>query len=95
MPNSDIAGQAAIRAFNERRADGRPRSLKGGLLRFNRGYGTMECVVRDFSDAGARLVFGEAVAVPARFELRIGTDGAWRPALVRWRRDDQVGVSFG
>jgi hypothetical protein len=35
------------------------------------------------------------VAVPARFELRIGTDGAWRPALVRWRRDDQVGVSFG
>jgi hypothetical protein len=95
MPNSHIAGQAAIRTSSERRACGRPRSLKGGLLRFNRGYGTMECVVRNLSAGGARLVFGDAVAVPARFELRIGTDGAWRPALVRWRRDDQVGVSFG
>lgn len=94
MPNSHFAGQAAIRTSSERRACGRPRSLKGGLLRFNRGYGTMECIVRDFSDAGARLAFGDAVAVPVRFELRIGADGAWRPAQVRWRRDDQVGVSF-
>lgn len=95
MPNSNITRLTPARVFNERRGRLRRRALKGGLLRFNRGYGALECVVRDISEGGARLAFGEALAVPSRFELRVGVDGNWRPVTVRWCRGNLVGVSFG
>lgn len=78
----------------ERRADQRSRMLKGGTLRFNRGYGALECVVRNVSENGARLAFGETSAVPPQFELRVGPDGEWRQAEVRWRTLTDVGVAL-
>jgi hypothetical protein len=78
----------------ERRADQRSRTLKGGTLRFNRGYGALECVVRNVSEGGARLAFGDTTAVPHDFELRVGVDGAWRSAEVRWRTLTDVGIAL-
>ena len=80
--------------FIERRSSVRQRVLKGGVLSFNRGYGSLECVVRNVSRDGARLVFGETAAVPSHFSFRIGHDGEWRTAEVRWRRREDIGVSF-
>jgi hypothetical protein len=78
----------------ERRATPRHRALKGATLKFNRGFGAFECVVRNLSEGGARLTFGDPLGVPTRFDLRIGPDGEWRPAQVRWRGASDVGVTF-
>ena len=79
---------------DERRSRQRQRVFKGGTLRFNRGYGALECVVRNVSGRGARLAFGETSAVPSHFDLRIGPDGEWQAAEVRWRTTQDVGVAF-
>jgi hypothetical protein len=79
---------------NEQRQEQRSRVLKGGTLSFNRGYGALECVVRNVSAHGAKLSFGETGAVPQQFSLRIGPDGEWRQAEVRWRGMTEVGVSL-
>ncbi len=82
-------------ATQERRSAGRRRVLKGATLTFNRGYGAFECLVRNISQTGARLSFGETSAVPAAFSLSIkGEDGAIN-ARVRWRSLTEIGVEFG
>ena len=80
--------------FAERRGARRHKVLKGATLRFNRGYGALECRVRNLSDTGARLAFGETAAVPPEFDfLLTGTDKAVR-ATVRWRGMEDVGIEF-
>lgn len=86
-------GKSETQERPERRGQRRNRVLKGGLLTFNRGFGALECVVRDQTEAGARLVFGETTAVPPSFTLRIGADGP-RFATVRWRSTRDVGVTL-
>lgn len=79
----------------ERRAVRRHRVLKGGVLKFHHDFCVLECTVRNLSGNGARLVFGgDTLPVPMRFDLRVGPDGDWRAAQVRWRSDTDVGVSF-
>lgn len=80
--------------FEERRREMRRRALKGATLTFNGGYGAFECVVRNISEVGARLTFGDASAVPARFDLTMSGDGHSRSAAVRWRSLTDVGVEF-
>jgi hypothetical protein len=80
-------------ALAERRAEPRRRVLKGATLRFNRGYGALECVVRNESKKGALLAFGETTAVPTSFELRIAGQDQPRHAQVRWRTLICVGVA--
>jgi hypothetical protein len=91
--NSAVA-DIGSRIFNERRAVERRRSFKGALLRFNGGYGALECLVRNFSAGGARLSFGEATAVPPRFELKVNQESAWHRAAVKWRKGNEVGVAY-
>lgn len=79
--------------FAERRASPRRRVLKGGTLSFNKGYGALECVVRNESGNGALLNFGETSAVPPAFTLTI-KGGEARAAQVRWRTMTLVGVEF-
>ena len=79
--------------FTEKRGGHRRRMLKGAKLSFNNGYGAMECVVRNVSEGGALLAFGDTSAVPTLFNLAIGGEPA-RPARVRWRRETAIGVEF-
>lgn len=80
--------------FAERRAAPRRRVLKGATLSFNKGYGALECVVRNESEKGALLAFGETSAVPPAFDMTIKGCDARRAAQVRWRTMTQVGVEF-
>jgi hypothetical protein len=68
--------------------------LKGAIIYFNKGYGALECVVRNRSENGARLAFGETTAVPPAFDLKIAGSDAVCAASVRWRTPDSVGVSL-
>jgi hypothetical protein len=58
------------------------------------GGRTLDCVVRDISGRGARLRVTDADAVPPQFELLLKDTGERRPARVRWRKVNEVGVSF-
>lgn len=78
----------------DRRADRRQRVFKGATLSFNNGYGALECVVRNLSEKGARLSFGETSAVPAAFDMCIKGQDDRRAARVRWRTATAVGISF-
>lgn len=80
--------------FAERRAALRRRTLKGAALSFNKGFGAMECVVRNESRNGALLAFGDALGVPALFELAVNGAAERRAARVRWRTAMLVGVEF-
>jgi hypothetical protein len=79
----------------ERRADPRRRVLKGATLTFNRGYGALQCVVRNESGRGALLAFGDTSAVPSAFDLAIKGGNGPRAARVRWRTMTAVGIEFG
>jgi hypothetical protein len=80
--------------FTERRGAPRRRVLKGATLSFNKGYGALECVVRNESEKGALLGFGETSAVPPAFAMTIKGSDVPRAAQVRWRTMTQVGVEF-
>jgi hypothetical protein len=80
--------------FVDRRSGSRRRVLKGGRLTFNKGFGAFECVVRNQSEGGARLSFGDTSAVPGNFNLLIAGEDVLRPATVRWREMTAMGVSF-
>ncbi len=80
--------------FEDRRKEMRHRVFKGGKLTFNRGYGALECVVRNLSASGARLRFGETSGVPARFDLQIAGEPGIRSAQVRWRSLTDAGIEF-
>lgn len=79
---------------SERRGSPRHKVLKGGALFFNKGYGAMECQIRNLSDGGALLAFGDGSGVPPLFDLRVGGEAGHRHAKVRWRGMTRVGVSF-
>lgn len=78
----------------DRRDEKRRRVLRGARLTFNKGYGAFECMVRNQSDKGARLSFGETSAVPSTFDLEISGDGVRRSAHVRWRTQTELGVAL-
>lgn len=71
----------------------RQRVLKGATLTYNRGFCALECTVRNRSDTGARLAFGETMGLPPRFDLAV--DGQQpRPARVVWRSMIAAGIVF-
>jgi len=80
--------------MNERRVAPRKRSFLKGTVYFNNRLSSIDCVVRDFSDGGARLEFTTIVTLPDSIELYISTRDQTLPAQVRWRKDTEVGVGF-
>jgi hypothetical protein len=80
--------------LEDRRAFARRRVFKGAILSFNKGYGALECVVRNESENGALLSFGETSAVPPAFDLAVKGGETVRHARVRWRTLSVVGVEF-
>ncbi len=87
-----IPSKAGLRA--DGRKQNRKRMLKSGLIAYSGRQVTLDCVVRDLSDTGARLKICGSVEPPATFELIIGLDGLEAECEVKWRRDGEVGVCF-
>ena len=90
----EISDRTGSEPLEDRRAFARRRVFKGATLSFNKGYGALECVVRNESEKGARLSFGDTSAVPSGFDLTVRGDDMARHAKVRWRTLSLVGVEF-
>jgi hypothetical protein len=80
--------------MQERRGAPRKRSFLKGIVYFNNRLSSIDCVIRDFSNSGARLEFAAAVSLPDTVELFIPTRDQTLASQVRWRKADEVGVSF-
>lgn len=78
---------------SERRAFGRRETCLHGMARMA-GRAPEPCIVRDFSDSGARIEFNGAVEPPTSFRLMIEAKGFDAECFVRRRMGNAVGVSF-
>ena len=80
--------------MKERRSSSRHKSFLQGRIYYNNRRSSIDCVVRDYSETGAKLKFSEAVAVPEAVELYVPNREAIRRARVEWRSGNEMGVSF-
>jgi hypothetical protein len=78
----------------ERRRVARQKSLLRGTIHFNNRRSALDCVIRDISPYGARLIFSDAVSVPDVFELNIPQKEQTIRSHVIWRHGHELGVAF-
>ena len=81
--------------MKERRAVSRQKSFLQGRIYFNNRRSSIDCLIRDYSEHGARLKFSEAANVPEAIELYIPNKDEFHRARVEWRSGNEMGVSFG
>jgi hypothetical protein len=78
----------------ERRRVPRQKSFLRGCIYFNKRRGAVDCLIRDLSEQGARVIFSEAVNVPDAVELYIPQKEETLRAHVQWRHGDEAGLAF-
>jgi hypothetical protein len=78
----------------ERRTSARQRSFLRGRIQLNDGQIALDCLIRDLSGRGARLIFPEMPTIPDVVELHIPQKEQTRRAHVQWRQGEEVGVTF-
>jgi hypothetical protein len=78
----------------ERRRSPRHKSFLRGCVYFNKRRNAFDCLIRDLSDEGARIVFSETVIVPDVIELYIAQKEQTVRAHVQWRHGDEIGLAF-
>lgn len=80
--------------MDERRREQRRRTYLGGELEFHSRCARLECLVRNLSPNGARLVFAKPATIPERFDLAIPQTGDHRNVRIVWRNATEAGVAF-
>jgi hypothetical protein len=78
----------------ERRKVARQKSFLRGSLHFNNRRSVVDCLIRDISPYGARLIFSDTVTVPDVVELYIPQKEQTLRAHVIWRHGQEVGTAF-
>ena len=81
--------------MDDRRVSLRQKSFLQGRIYFNNRRSSIDCLVRDYSETGARLKLSEAITVPEAMELYIPNREEMHRARVEWRSGNEMGVSFG
>jgi hypothetical protein len=78
--------------MSERRGSTRQKSFLRGCIYFNNRRSTLDCLIRDLSDEGARIIFSHTVNVPDIVELYIPQKEQTIRARVKWRHGDDLGL---
>ena len=81
-------------AFSEHRVAHRNRVLKRASILTGITNSEVVCTVRNMHQHGAELRVAMEARVPHEFLLYVPTDGVAYRAVMRWRRDDKMGVMF-
>jgi hypothetical protein len=82
------------RLIVERRKVSRQKSFLRGTIHYNNRQSVLDCLIRDISPYGARLIFSAAVVVPDELELHIPQKDQTLGAHVIWRHGREVSVAF-
>ncbi len=80
--------------MSERRSRSRQKSFLQGRIFYNNRRTSVDCLIRDISEHGARLKFSGAVVTPDVVELYIPNKEESYRAKVQWRNSDEIGVGF-
>jgi hypothetical protein len=80
--------------MRERRKTVRTRTYLGAQIAFDQRSCVMDCLVRNFSPEGAKLVFSNTVTVPQEFDLSIAKQQRTFRVRMIWRRADEAGVAI-
>jgi hypothetical protein len=79
----------------DRRQSARDKVIYGGVAEIGERGATRDCVVRNISENGANLEFGNVIKLPKeKISLTIARKGRSFLARVIWWRDNFVGVAF-
>src|SRR5712671_5917972 len=78
----------------ERRRTARQKSFLRGMIYFNNRRSAVDCLIRDISPYGARLIFSDAVTTPDVLDLYIPQKEQTLRSHVIWRHGKEVGVAF-
>lgn len=81
-------------AQQEQRTAVRSRTVLRGSIIYNNRNSTIECLVRNFGDTGAKIIIDETMSFPQNFELYIAQKGLTYMAKVVWRHGNETGVKF-
>lgn len=82
------------RPIVERRRAVRQKSFLRGLVYFNNRRSVLDCLIRDISPYGARLIFADTGTVPDTLELHIPQKEQTLRVHVIWRHGQEAGVAF-
>ena len=80
--------------MSERRNAALQKSFLQGRIHFNNPSSAIDCLVRDVSPEGARLIFSQTGSIPDAIDLHIPQKEQTLRAEVQWRSDREVGVAF-
>jgi hypothetical protein len=78
----------------DRRQSVRAKALLGGVAAFNNSGSSMECVVRNMSEGGACIEFGDVAKLPEELSLTIARKGRSFLARMVWGRGNRAGLAF-
>ena len=84
----------AERRTVERRKIARQKSFLRGMIYFNNRRNVVDCLIRDISSYGARLIFSDAVTTPDQLDVYIPQKEQTLRSQVIWRHGQEVGVAF-
>jgi hypothetical protein len=80
--------------MGERRQAIRQKSFLRGCVYYNNRRSAFDCLIRDLSDNGARIIFSDTVSVPDVVDLYIPQKAQTVRACVEWRRGSEIGLAF-
>lgn len=72
----------------------RNRVLKRGAILTGITNSETICTIRNMHENGAELRVSPEARIPPEFLLYVAVDGVAYRAVLRWRREDKVGVMF-
>ena len=78
----------------ERRRIARQKSFLRGMVYFNNRRSVADCLIRDISPCGARLIFSDTVTTPDIVDLYIPQKEQTLRSQVIWRVGHDIGVAF-
>lgn len=79
----------------EKRGHSRRRTLLRGRICYGPSHAmSLDCVIRDISDSGAKLRAPAGQAMPERFTLLNIPEGIACESRLVWRRGEDAGVQF-
>ena len=78
----------------ERRNTTRQKSFLRGCIYFNNRRSAVDCLIRDISGSGCRVIFSSTVQIPDVVDLYIPQKEQTLRAQVHRRNGEEIGVTF-
>ncbi len=80
--------------MQERRRATRQKSFLRGSIQFNQGRNSTDCLIRDITTFGARLVCSDSITTPDVIDVYVPQKEQTFRAHVIWRHGQEMGVAF-